>query len=199
MSALAGCPGTSTSVAVLLRRRGRGVASLRGQSREDAGTERGVLADGAVRVAALPHPDARIASTATAAMPRRMSNSLRQQHRPAGQNYGWRARGRSWSSQGVLATPWLPVAGGRSIEEGFDSRLRRPRSVVSHLDTRVRALACVRAEEYRRVVGTKGIPSRCRNQGKGHRVPEAVLARTDRRLSGRTFHRAEKGVARCHA
>src|ERR1035441_2390326 len=68
MSALAGCPGTSTSVAVLLRRRGRGVASLGGHSREDAGTERGVFADGAVRVAAFPHPDARIARTATAAL-----------------------------------------------------------------------------------------------------------------------------------
>src|ERR1700730_15340633 len=82
MSALVGCAGTSTSAAVLLRRRGRGVASLGGHSREDAGTERGVFADGGVRVAALPHPDARIARAATAAMPGRMSTSLRLPARP---------------------------------------------------------------------------------------------------------------------
>jgi hypothetical protein len=78
MRALVGCPGTSTSVAVLLRRRGRALASLGGHSLEDAGAERGVFADGAVRVAALPHPHARMARMARAATPRGMSNSLRQ-------------------------------------------------------------------------------------------------------------------------
>jgi hypothetical protein len=109
MSALSGCLGTSTSVAVLLIRE-RGVASLGGHRREDAGTERVVFADGAVRAPPLPHPDARIARTAKATAQRIPDSLRRQQDRP---RPGW-LRATELASDALFGT-----AGDRAVARGL--------------------------------------------------------------------------------